>query len=446
MEPPPFSLQGDHDTLRVPRSGPFRIAGQSPGSEGAQEDPSRASGNHSPRAPLAPETLVLGLDLPICRSAVVYSGQPDCPRPGFPSPSGSGMVPLNRVEAERFLLQEAKVPSSVIDIILASRRPSTVRIYNSTWASFSSWCQRARVNPLSASILDVLLFLREGFAAGLSPNTLRRQAAAISTVLTCGSASSISRHPVVQQFLRGAANLRPPPVHRFPTWDLNKVLSALTASPFEPLRDVSLRFLSFKVSFLVAITSARRISELAALSSRRDLCVFHQDRVVLRLDPSFIPKINSPFHRSQELVLPNFCPSPQHPLERSWHTLDVRRALKIYLRRTSSFRKTEALFVSYQPASIGAKASAPMLGRWIRATISTAYQRQSLPVPHHVTAHSTRSAATSAAWATQASWEEICRAAAWSSISPFIRHYRVDSFASADAAFGRRVLQTVHST
>ncbi|XP_034260085.1 uncharacterized protein LOC132709420 [Pantherophis guttatus] len=356
MEPFPFSLQGDHEALWVSRSGPLRIAGQPSSPEGAQESSSETGGDHCSCAPLAPETLVLRLDLPICRSTMDHSGRPDSPRAGFPSPSGSDMVPLNRVEAEWFLLREAKVPSSVIDVILASRRPSTNRIYNSTWTSFAAWCQHARIHPLSASILEVLRFLLEGFDAGLSPNTLRRQAAAISTVLTCGSSSSISRHPVIQQFLRGAANLRPPPVHRFPTWDLNKVLSALTTSSFEPLRHVSLHFLSFKVSFLVANTSARRISELAALSSRRDLCIFHHNRVVLRLDPAFIPKINSPFHRAQELVLPNFCPSPQHHLERSWHTLDVRRALKIYLRRTSSFRKTEALFVSYQPTSIGAKA------------------------------------------------------------------------------------------
>lgn len=78
--------------------------------------------------------------------------------------------------------------------------------------------------------------------------------------------------------------------------DLNKVLSALTKAPFGPLRDMALRFLSFKVEFFVAITSARRISELAALSIRQDLCVFHLDRIVLRLDPIFVPKVNSVFH------------------------------------------------------------------------------------------------------------------------------------------------------
>lgn len=94
--------------------------------------------------------------------------------------------------------------------------------------------------------------------------------------------------PTVHRFLKGAFNLKPPTVHRYPSWDLPKVLDALTKTPFELLRTVSLRFLTLKVSFLVAIISARRISELQALSVRADLCVFHQDCVVLRLDPSFI--------------------------------------------------------------------------------------------------------------------------------------------------------------
>ncbi|XP_060543235.1 uncharacterized protein LOC132710620 [Pantherophis guttatus] len=288
------------------------------------------------------------------------------------------------------------------------------------------------------------MFLQSGFRKGLRPNTLRRQVAAIASVLSCGSKDPISRHPVITTFLRGATNLRPPTVHRFPTWNLNKVLKALMAPPFEPLRSVSLRFLSLKVAFLVAITSSRRISELAALSVRADLCIFHTNRVVLRLDPAFVPKVNSTFHRAQELVLPDFCPRPAHRLERAWHSLDVRRALKIYIARTAAHRKTEALFVAFLPSSLGVRVSSVTLGRWIRAAIAVAYRQSDSPLPHPITAHSTRSASTSAAWATQASLEEVCRAATWTTISPFIRHYKVDSFASADAAFGRRVLQSVH--
>lgn len=163
------------------------------------------------------------------------------------------------------------------------------------------------------------------------------------------------------------------------------------------------------------------------------------------LDPTFIPKINTPFHRAQELILPNFCPEPAHRLERTWHTLDMRRALRIYLKRTSSLRRTESVFVSFQPATLGNRVTSSNLGRWIRACIAKAYEIQALPVPRHITALSTRSATTLAAWATQALLEEVCHAATWSTPSPFIRHYKLDIYASTEAIFGRWVLQRVHT-
>lgn len=49
-------------------------------------------------------------------------------------------------------------------------------------------------------------------------------------------------------------NLCPPALHQYPTWDLPKVLNTLTRGPFEPLWEVNLHFLSYKVAFLVAIT------------------------------------------------------------------------------------------------------------------------------------------------------------------------------------------------
>ncbi|XP_034278399.1 uncharacterized protein LOC117668538 [Pantherophis guttatus] len=402
-------------------------------------------GDHSGGSTLATQTLVCGPSVVVDNSTLAVTSASGRFNPRDLEASRSTVAPSDRLAIERHVLGEVSIPADVISIIQASRRPSTDRIYSATWKSFCAWCDRAGVPPLQASIVNILVFLREGLRKGLSPNTLRRQVAAISSVLTFGSLSSLSQHPLIRRFLRGATNLCPPVLHRYPTWDLSIVLNSLTSAPYEPLRTTSLRLLTCKVAFLVAITSARRISELAALSIREDLCVFHADRVVLRLDPTFVPKVNTTFHRMQELILPNFCPHPTHRLERRWHSLDVRRALRIYIKRTARLRKTESLFVSFLPVSLGSKVSSSTVGRWIRQTIAKAYELQSLPRPPRLTAHSTRSAATSAAWATQASLLEICRAATWTSPSPFIQHYKLDKFASADAAFGRRVLQRVVS-
>lgn len=356
------------------------------------------------------------------------------------------MVALDRLAVERIKLKKDGFPDNIIHTIQSARRPSTTRVYETSWKAFVRWCKTHHIDQTSASILDVLGFLQAGLDKGLTPATLRRQVAALATVVPSDRYRSISCDPRIKDFLHGATNISPPTVHRYPSWDLPLVLQALTVEPFEPLASVGLKYLSFKVAFLLAITSARRVSELAALSIRRDLCIFHSDRVVMRLDPSFMPKINSAFHRSQELVLPDFCPHPRHSREQEWHTLDVRRALRRYLRRTESFRRTESLLVSFHPASMGQKVSSATIARWIRACIATAYDKTSTPVPGRVYAHSTRSAAASAAWATQAPLVDICRAATWTSPSPFIRHYKIDKYASAEASFGRRVLQQVHAT
>lgn len=121
---------------------------------------------------------------------------------------------------------------------------------------------------------------------------------------------------------QGVATLRPPVVHQYPSWDLSIILQVLT-SPFEPLKTASLRLLTFKVAFLVAVTLARRISELAEFSVPEDLCTIRPDRVILKLDPSFIPKVNW-FHRFQEDILTDFCPGASHPTKKRWHKLDIR--------------------------------------------------------------------------------------------------------------------------
>ncbi|XP_060541740.1 histone acetyltransferase KAT2B isoform X2 [Pantherophis guttatus] len=363
------------------------------------------------------------------------------PLAGCSESPGPVLAQSDRLVVEWSTLRVANIPADVIRTLQASRRSSMDRIYSATWWAFCSWCGQNGIHSLQPSIVNILVFLQEGLSHSLSPNTLRRQVAALSSVLTCGSLLSLAQHPLIRHFLRGATNLCPPMLHRYPTWDLPLVLKSLMGPPYELLRTTSLRLLSCKVAFLVAITSARRISEIAALLTRSDLRVFHSDRVVLCLDPTFLP--NSVFHRSQELILPNFCPRPSYPRERRWHSLDVTRVLGIYLKRTTPFRCSESLFVSFLPVSQGGKVSSSTIGRWIRQTIASAYDLLALPRPSRLTAHSTCSAAMMAAWVTQAPLFEICRAATWTLPVLFIRHYKLDQFASVEATFGRRILQRV---
>ncbi|XP_034648727.1 syntaxin-binding protein 2 [Trachemys scripta elegans] len=107
----------------------------------------------------------------------------------------------------------------------------------------------------------------------------------------------------------------------------------------------SLLYLSWKTAFLIAITSARRVSELWALTSDPPYTVFHKDKVQLQPHPAFLPKVVSAFHVNQDDFLPVFFPKP-HALrrEQQLHSLDIRRAFAFYIERTKLFRKTSQLW------------------------------------------------------------------------------------------------------
>lgn len=98
---------------------------------------------------------------------------------------------------------------------------------------------------------------------------------------------------------------------------------------------VYLNLLSWKTLFLVAITSGKRVSELPALDSRLPFLVFLPHSIQLSTNVSFLPKVVSEFHLNATITLPDFFPNLRTPEERLYHTLDVTRAVKFYLHRTS---------------------------------------------------------------------------------------------------------------
>lgn len=193
--------------------------------------------------------------------------------------------------------------------------------------------------------------------------------------------------------------------------------------------------------FLVAITSARRVSELAALSCKSPYLIIHRDKVVLRQQPSFLPKVVLAFHLNEDIVLPSLCPKPTHPKVVALHSLDVVRALRVYLSATAPLRKSDSLFISVAGPNKGLAVSSTTIFRWIRQIMVQAYALKG-QVPHFpAKAHSTRAVGTSWAFRLQASVSQVCKAATWSSVYTFIRFYIVDVSASSDACFGRQVLQ-----
>ncbi len=147
--------------------------------------------------------------------------------------------------------------TEVVETILQFRAPSTRKSYTAKWHFFTSWCDEHQLDPVNCPVGPVLEFLQDRFATGLSPSTLKVYVAAIAAYHAPLGKQSLGRNPLVTRFLKGTQRLRPLVRPRVPAWNLAVVLEALSKALFEPLGEVSLRFLTIKTAFLLAISSLR---------------------------------------------------------------------------------------------------------------------------------------------------------------------------------------------
>lgn len=164
--------------------------------------------------------------------------------------------------------------------------------------------------------------------------------------------------------------------------------------PFEALVTCSLAHLSAKVFVLLAITSARRVSELQALM-RPLYTIFFKDTVFMRLHPKCIPKMVSSIHLRQS----TFFPKPlAHKDEKRLHTLDIHYTHSLYIVRTKSFRLAPCLFISWEDRMRGQEASAQRWSHWITSGITTNYEITNTLSLAKMLAHSTRAPASLPSW------------------------------------------------
>ncbi|KAL0147482.1 hypothetical protein M9458_057222 [Cirrhinus mrigala] len=187
-------------------------------------------------------------------------------RLGHHSSPPAGAVEALGVASEGAHLLASGLSTEVVETILQSRAPSTRKLYALKWKLFTSWCGHRQQDPVNCPVGSVLEFLQSRLSAGLSHSTLKVYVAAISAYHAPLGGLSVGKDPLVTRFLRGALRLRPPVRPRVPSWDLSVVLEALCRPPFEPVEEISDRFLTLKSVLLLALSSLKRVGDLQALS------------------------------------------------------------------------------------------------------------------------------------------------------------------------------------
>ena len=338
--------------------------------------------------------------------------------------STSGLEVITRRFVEEGLSQQAA------EVAAGSRRRSTLSTYDSRLARFRDWAADKNVDPLEASVEVLADFFLSLFNEGKQVSTIRNYRSAIALVHRgFPDGSTIGSNTTLSHLLRGMFNRRPPRRRLSPSWSINDVLTSLSRSPFEPMHSSTLEHLTYKTLFLVAAASARRRSELHALTTRRGFIRFSHSGVFLIPDPGFLTKNETISFTPGEIYLPNIAEFSSIPEDKKVCPV---RALKWYLDKTKNIRSSERLFLI--PRSPYNPAAKDTLARWI-VNLITPFTSPDEPIH----AHQLRAHAASSAWFKGVSLDDILRAAAWKTPSTFVASYLTD-VVSQEGAFARAVL------
>ena len=331
-------------------------------------------------------------------------------------------------------LSSCGLPPDVVATIQGARAGSTRAAYDLKWNIFESWClsQSPSVVAYKAPVRSVLIFLQDRLNRGLTFSTVKVYLGAISACHEGFDGKTVGKHPLVRRFMGGAKRARPTTRPLFPAWDLAVVLDALCRPPFEPFDSADLKVISLKTILLLALSTAKRVSDLHALSVSPDCMRFSGDgrKVLLKPHLAFVPKNMVVAHTPVELVA--FHPPPFGSAEdERLHCLCPVRALRLYCQKTEAGRSSPQLFVSYGQGRQRKAVAKATLSRWIVDAIKLAYTSSGASVPGGLRAHSTRGVSASWALSRGVSVQEICSAANWSSPLTFAAFYSLDVAASS---------------
>ena len=320
---------------------------------------------------------------------------------------------------QRFARHEG-FSSRVAKQLALARRRSTNLIYQQKWSIFRKWCRDKGVSvsrPTLPKIADFLLDLKK--RRNLSETSIKGYRSMLAYVFRL-KLPEISSSPVLKDLIRSFSTGRSSKPHLPPSWDLNKVLNSLMSSPFEPLREASLRNLTKKTLFLLSLASAKRIGEIQAISSK-----VAQRGIDLSLSyiPEFVAKTESPSNPVPRHLTIKSLSEFAAGLEEELLLCPV-RAINCYLERTKSIKnRPRNLFLS--PKCPQKAISKNAVSFFLRETISDADARME-DGGHRPRAHSIRGVGTSMSFWRNWSVSRILEAATWRSNSVFTSFYLKD--------------------
>ncbi|CAB3979363.1 Integrase recombinase xerD-like [Paramuricea clavata] len=211
---------------------------------------------------------------------------------------------------------------------------------------------------------------------------------------------ALGKLPIVSRFMKGVFRMNTPQPKLCTTRKVQVALDHLKR--LRPVEELSLREISGNLVLLLALTSAARAHELAAL----DLDHLTEKEDSWEFTLAVHVKQSRPGHPARKIYL------PAYPVNRK---LCVVTTVRAYRARTIAIRQFLKLLLAL--IAPHAPISSQTVSRWLRNILKLA------EINPTFTGHSTRSASTTAAAEAGIPLELILEAADWSSAGTFRAHY-----------------------
>ena len=327
-------------------------------------------------------------------------------------------------------IKEQGFSEAVAARIEAPQRGSTRSVYEAKWTIFTKWCLTNQVDfraPPVKSVGDFLMYLFQD--RKLKPSTIDGYRSAIADKLG-NSPVNISKDENLTCLLDSFHRDRSKGQRGIPFWNLSLVLHQRTKAPFETIKEASLKHLTFKTVFLLALESGKHRSEIYAWQNKN---IGHQSdwsKVPLYPSPSFLSK-NQLAKEGPDSVTPVVTLAVALTVARSLksdRSLWPVRALRYYSYRASDLRQNkELVFVSFKKG-FDKDISPASISLWIKQTVILCYELsdQEAHTLHQVKAHDVRAFAASKAFQSGVSSDQILSACHWKSHNTFIQFYLKD--------------------
>ena len=280
---------------------------------------------------------------------------------------------------------------------------------------------------MAADVSAILGFLANQFGEGRQYRSLNCYHSALSFTHFPVEGFLVGQHPLVVRLLKGAYIQRPPKPKYSQTWDVTKMLTHLRS--LGDNETLSLKLLTQKLAMLLALVLGHRSSDLVRLT----LCGKAIPQRVSRYLAKGLAKQPRPGNEKalQPVVIASFEEELLCPVA----------CLPVYEKATAKFREDEAamqLFLAVVPPHWPVSSST--IGRWIKKSL----ERTGLEPTF--SAHSTRSAASTAAALSGLSTQEVMDRTGWSSLDTFCKYYfRPQSEFCTAIRFGDAVLGYKHA-